>query len=150
MTVSIIFGTRPEIIKLAFVIKRLRQSTNVDIVFAGQHYDDNMSTTFMKGMNLPDPDYTLNCSHDSHAKQIASLLIAIEEYLKETNPDIVVVQGDTNSTLAGALAATKANIPVAHIEAGCRSFDMRMPDETNRRIVDVISSLLFAPTPRAV
>ena len=148
--VSIIFGTRPEIIKLAFVIKKIRESTYVDIVFTGQHYDYNMSTTFMKEMNLPDPDYTLNCSHGSHAKQIASLLIAIEEYLKEANPDIVVVQGDTNTTLAGALAATKVNIPVAHIEAGCRSFDMKMPEEINRRIVDVISSLLFAPTQRAV
>jgi UDP-N-acetylglucosamine 2-epimerase (non-hydrolysing) len=150
MKVSIIFGTRPEIIKLAFVIGKLRQSTHTDVVFTGQHYDYNMSNTFMKELNLPDPDYTLTCSHGSPAQQIASLLMAIEKYLKEANPDIVVVQGDTNTTLAGALAATKVNIPVAHIEAGCRSFDMKMPEELNRRIVDVVSSLLFAPTQRAV
>jgi len=150
MKVSTIFGTRPEIIKLAFVISKLRQSTHTDIAFTGQHYDYNMSTTFMKEMNLPDPDYILNCSHGSHAQQTASLLIAIEKYLEEAKPDIVVVQGDTNTTLAGALAATKVNVPVAHVEAGCRSFDMKMPEEINRRIVDVLSSLLFAPTPRAV
>jgi UDP-N-acetylglucosamine 2-epimerase len=93
-----------------------------------------MSTTFIKELNLPDPDYILNCSHGSHVQQTASLLVAIEHYLKEARPDMVVVQGDTNTTLAGALAATKVNIPIAHIEAGCRSFDMRMPEEINQRI----------------
>jgi UDP-N-acetylglucosamine 2-epimerase (non-hydrolysing) len=150
MKASVIFGTRPEIIKLAFVIRKLRQSTHTDVVFTGQHYDHNMSTTFIRELNLPDPDYALNCSHGSHAQQTASLLVAIEGYLKAASSDMVVVQGDTNTTLAGALAAAKLNIPVAHIEAGCRSFDMSMPEELNRRIVDVISSLLFAPTQRAM
>ncbi|MBT9132840.1 MAG: UDP-2,3-diacetamido-2,3-dideoxy-D-glucuronate 2-epimerase [Syntrophomonadaceae bacterium] len=151
MKFSVIFGTRPEIIKLALVIKKLCHSNrDVDIVFTGQHYDYIMSEEFIEELGLPEPDFRLNCSRGSHAEQTSSLLLAIERYLKEAKSDMVVVQGDTNTTLAGALAASKLNIPIAHIEAGCRSFDMKMPEEINRRIVDVISSLLFAPMQRAV
>jgi UDP-N-acetylglucosamine 2-epimerase (non-hydrolysing) len=151
MKFSIIFGTRPEIIKLALVIKELCHSKHVvDIVFTGQHYDYIMSEEFIKELDLPEPDFRLNCSHGSHAEQTSSLLIAIERYLKKAEPDILIAQGDTNTTLAGALAASKLNIPIAHIEAGCRSFDMKMPEEINRCIVDVVSSLLFAPTEKCV
>lgn len=147
MKFSVILGTRPELIKLSLIIKKLRQSAhNVDIVFTGQHYDYSMSTTFIEELEWPEPDFKFNCVSSSHAEQTADILIAVEKYLQEANPDIVIVLGDTNTTLAGALAASKLGISVAHIEAGSRCFDMKMPEEINRCIVDTISSLFFAPT----
>jgi UDP-N-acetylglucosamine 2-epimerase len=126
MNVCLILGSVPEIAKLAFVVSELHELTHTDVL---------LRDSFTMRMYLPDPDHTSNCFHGSHARPSGSLPIVIKNCLKEARPKMVVVQGDTNTTLAGALAATKVNIPIAHIEAGCRSFDMRMPEEINRRIV---------------
>ena len=147
MKVGIVLGTRPEIIKMCPIIRYLqRQRIPFFVVHTGQHYDYEMDKIFFKDLELKDPKYTLNVGSGKHGQQTGKLLTKIEEVLIEELPDIVLVQGDTNSVMAGAIAATKLHIKVGHIEAGLRSYDWRMPEEKNRIIADHISEYLFAPT----
>ena len=147
LKVMVVLGTRPEIIKLAPVVQELeRKGHEVILVHTEQHYDDNMSKVFFDDLELRLPDYYLGKSTGTHGEQTAKMLVGIEQLLMVENPDWVVVQGDTNSAFAGALAAVKLMIPIAHVEAGLRSNDWRMPEEANRVMIDHISTLNFAPT----
>lgn len=149
-----IIGARPQIIKAAALSRAIRHhfsgSIMETIIHTGQHYDHNMSDIFIKELDVPQPDYNLGIGSDSHGAQTAKMIAGIEEILLKEKPDLCILFGDTNSTLAGAVAATKIHIPVAHIEAGLRSFDKTMPEELNRIACDHFSSFLFAPTETAV
>jgi UDP-GlcNAc3NAcA epimerase len=145
-----VVGTRPQLIKAAALTPALRARHDEVFVDTGQHYDEAMAGSFFAELGLPRPDHALGVGGGSHAEQTARMLLALEPVLMEERPDAVLVYGDTNSTLAGALAAAKLGIPVAHVEAGLRSFDRRMPEELNRVVADHLSSWLFAPTPAAV
>jgi len=142
----IVVGARPQIIKSSLLIKELERRGELILVHTGQHYDWNMSTVFFEDLDLKKPDYFLDVGSGSHGEQTARIMSRLEPVIKETNPDIVLVPGDTNSTLAGAITAIKLGVPVGHIEAGLRSFDYKMPEEINRRLTDHSSSILFAPT----
>ncbi len=147
MKICFVLGTRPEIIKTSPVIKQFqKEKINFFIIHTNQHYSYFMDKTFFEELNLPNPKYNLNIGSGTHGMQTGKMLEKIEEVLLKEKPDMVMVQGDTNSTLAGALAATKLRIDVGHIEAGLRSFDMRMPEEKNRKLTDHISNFLFCPT----
>jgi len=151
-TVSIV-GARPQFVKLAPVARAMRAAPRpiVDqIVHTGQHYDDSMSRVFFDELDLPAPSVNLGIGSGAQGRQTARMLEAIEDYLQANRPHVVIVYGDTNSTLAGALAAAKLHIPVAHVEAGLRSFNRRMPEELNRILTDHLARLLFAPTATAV
>jgi len=145
-----IIGARPQIIKAAALSRAIKNhfSDRISeiIVHTGQHYDKNMSQVFIDELGIPEPDYNLNVGSAGHAEQTAQMIIGIESILKEINPDYIVLYGDTNSTLAGAIAASKIHIPIAHIEAGLRSFNKAMPEEINRIMCDHASTLLFTPT----
>jgi UDP-GlcNAc3NAcA epimerase len=152
MKILTVIGARPQFIKAATVSRVLATMDNVTevIVHTGQHFDANMSDIFFEQMGIPKPDYNLEISSLSHGAMTGRQLEAIEKVLLIEKPDWVIVYGDTNSTLAGALAASKLHIKVAHIEAGLRSFNMRMPEEQNRILTDRISTILFCPTQMAL
>jgi UDP-N-acetylglucosamine 2-epimerase (non-hydrolysing) len=145
--ISIVLGTRPEIIKMAPVIRACqRAGADYAVLHTGQHYSYEMDRIFFKELELPQPQYNLDVGSGSHAEQTGKIMTGIEKLYLENPPDIVLVQGDTNTVLAGALAAAKLHIPVGHVEAGLRSFDRRMPEEINRIVADHIAEYLFAPT----
>jgi UDP-N-acetylglucosamine 2-epimerase len=145
-----VVGTRPQLIKAAALSPVLRARHDEIFVDTGQHYDDALAGAFYRELGLAAPDHALGVGGGSHAEQTAAMLAGLEPILVDRRPDAVLVYGDTNSTLAGALAAAKLNLPVAHVEAGLRSFDRRMPEEVNRLVADHLSRWLFAPTPTAV
>lgn len=151
MKIVTIIGARPQFIKASVVSKKFKE-TNIQeiLVHTGQHFDKNMSNIFFEEMGIPLPDYNLDINGLSHGAMTGQMLEKIEEILIKEKPDYVLVYGDTNSTLAGALAAAKIHIPVIHIEAGLRSFNMNMPEEINRILTDRISSILFCPTDEAI
>ena len=145
--ICIVLGTRPEIIKLSPIIRACeKKEVDYFIIHTGQHYDKNLGEIFFDELELNKPKYNLKIGSCSHGKQIGRMIEKIEEILLEEKPSVVLVQGDTNSVLAGALAANKLNIKVGHIEAGLRSYDKSMPEEHNRVITDHISDYLFIPT----
>jgi len=143
-----VVGARPQFIKAAVVSRAIaaRDGMQEVVIHTGQHFDDNMSQVFFDQMSIPRPAYNLNIHSMAHGAMTGAMLAGIEEILLQEKPDWVVVYGDTNSTLAGALAAVKLHIPVAHVEAGLRSFNMSMPEEVNRILADRVSSLLFCPS----
>lgn len=150
MRIVSVVGTRPQLIKAAALQPALRVRHDEVFVDTGQHWDDSMAGAFFTELGLARPDHTLGAGGGTHAQQTALMLTALDVILRDAAPDAVLVYGDTNSTLAGALAASKLGLPVAHVEAGLRSFDRRMPEEINRVVADHLSTWLFAPTPAAV
>lgn len=148
MKILTILGARPQFIKAAAFSRAIKNYPNIKevIVHTGQHYDQNMSDIFFQEMDIPTPQYKLNTGGKTHGAMTGQQLEQIEDILILENPDIVLVYGDTNSTLAGALAAVKLHIPVAHVEAGLRSYNRQMPEEINRILTDQISSYLFVPS----
>jgi UDP-GlcNAc3NAcA epimerase len=153
-----IVGARPQFVKAAMVVEAIREYSNHPgngmlrhtLVHTGQHYDHSLSDVFFQQLPLPKPDYNLGVGSGTHGKQTGALLAAIEDVLIKEDPDVVLAYGDTNSTVAGAIAAAKLNVPVGHIEAGLRSFNRKMPEEINRVVTDHVSSWLFCPTKTAV
>ena len=150
MKIVSVVGTRPQLIKAAALQPALRARHHEVFVDTGQHYDEAMAGAFFAELGLPPADHSLSVDAEGHAAQTAGMLLLLEPMLLAERPDAVVVYGDTNSTLAGALAAAKLGLPVAHVEAGLRSFDRRMPEELNRVVTDHLATWLFAPTPAAV
>ena len=149
--IDIVVGARPNYIKAFPVYEALNKTGNFDLrlINTGQHYDDNMSNIFFRQLGMKKPDVDLSVGSDSHAVQTAKIMIKIEKEFLRKKPDLLIVFGDVNSTIAAALTAAKLNIPIAHIEAGLRSFDRSMPEEVNRILTDQISTYLFTTSPEA-
>lgn len=152
MKILTVIGARPQFIKASVVSAAIEKATGLEekIIHTGQHFDANMSSIFFDQLGIPKPHYQLDINSSSHGAMTGRMLEAIEKICLEEKPDRLMVYGDTNSTLAGALAGSKLHIPVAHIEAGLRSFNMRMPEEINRILTDQVSDILFCPTETAV
>jgi len=151
LLISIILGTRPEIIKMAPIIRACeRRNLDYFILHTGQHYSYEMDRVFFKDLGLKEADYNLDVGSETHAKQTAKMMIGIEKILLKENPKIILIEGDTNTVLAGAMTASKLNIRIGHVEAGLRSYDRSMPEEINRTITDHLSDYLFAPTELAI
>lgn len=150
MKIVTVVGARPQFVKCGPVSLALRRAHTEVLVHTGQHYDSGMSDAFFDTLGLPNPDYHLGVGSGPHGEQTGAMLAALERVLVGECPDVVCVYGDTNSTLAGSLAAAKLSIPVAHIEAGLRSFNRAMPEEINRVVTDHVSTWLFCPSPQAV
>ena len=147
MKIATILGTRPEIIKMAPIIDEIsKRGIDQIILHTGQHYDEEMSDNFFRDLEIPSPDYNIHVGSGTHGKQTGLMMQGIEEVLLDEKPDIVLLQGDTNAVLAGAAVASKLHIAIGHVEAGLRSFDMTMPEEVNRRVADVCSTMYFIPT----
>ena len=151
MKVLSVVGARPQFVKAAVVSQQLiAKGINEVLLHTGQHFDDNMSQVFFTEMDIPEPKYNLEIHGQSHGAMTGKMLEGIENVIVNEKPNMVLVYGDTNSTIAGALAARKLHVPVAHVEAGLRSFNMKMPEEINRILTDRISNLLFCPTDTAI
>ena len=150
MRIAIVIGTRPEIIKMSPVVRECeKQNLEYFMLHTGQHYSYELDKVFFEDLELPEANYNLNVGSGSHAYEIGKMLIGIERILLKEEPDVVLVEGDTNTVLAGAIAASKLNIKIGHVEAGLRSYDRRMPEEINRILTDHCSDYLFAPTTKA-
>ena len=152
MRILTVVGARPQFIKAAAVSRAFMKNETIKeiIVHTGQHYDKNMSDVFFKEMEIPHPDYNLQINSSSHGAMTGRMIEGLEEIMLKEKPDAVLIYGDTNSTLAGAIAAAKIHIPIAHVESGLRSFNMRMPEEVNRILSDRLSTFLFCPTNQAI
>ena len=152
MKILNVVGARPNFVKIAPLISEMRKSPDVHplLVHTGQHYDTEMSDAFFRDLDIPQPDYHLHVQPGNPGRQLREIIAGLESVMAREQPDAVLVVGDVNSTVAGALAAVKLGIPVAHVEAGLRSFDRRMPEETNRVVTDAVSELLFASEPSGV
>lgn len=150
MHVLTIIGNRPQFVKLAAVSPLLRRDHRETLIHTGQHHDARMSDVFFEQLDLPEPDHNLGIAGGSNSDQTARMLAALEPIVLATQPDVILVYGDTNSTLAGALVAAQLGVPLAHVEAGLRSFDRSMPEEVNRVVADALASLLLAPGAAAV
>jgi UDP-N-acetylglucosamine 2-epimerase (non-hydrolysing) len=150
MKVLTVVGARPQFVKAAAVSRELRRSHEEVLIHTGQHYDEEMSDVFFEELGIPEPDDNLGVGSDRHGAQTAEMLVGLEDRIADEDPDAVLVYGDTNSTLAAAIAASKMDTRLAHVEAGLRSFNREMPEEVNRVLTDHAADLLFAPSTRAV
>jgi len=152
LKIMTVIGARPQFVKAAMVSRALRETGRIEekIVHTGQHYDHNMSAVFFQELGMPAVDCYLGVGSGPHGEQTGLMMAAVEKYLMQEKPDLVLVYGDTNSTLAGALAAAKMHLPVAHVEAGLRSYNRLMPEEINRLLTDHLADLLYVPTAQAV
>jgi UDP-N-acetylglucosamine 2-epimerase (non-hydrolysing)/UDP-GlcNAc3NAcA epimerase len=150
MLIATVVGNRPQFVKAAAVSRKLRESADERLIHTGQHYDDELSRVFFDELGIPAPDRQLDIHDGSNTEQTARMLAALGPLFADIGPDLVLVYGDTNSTLAAALAAAQMRIPIAHVEAGMRSFDRAMPEELNRVLADHASDILFCSTPTAV
>ena len=147
MSIFLVLGTRPQIIKsVPIVHEAIKQGLAIKIIHTGQHYDHSLSKVFFEELSPPEPFVNLNVGSGSHIYQTAEIMLRLEKYLVQEKPSIVLVPGDTNSALAGAVASVKSGFPVAHLESGARCYDMQMAEEVNRRLIDHCSKILFAPT----
>ena len=150
MKINTVIGARPQFVKAAMVSRAMNDDLQEEILHTGQHFDENMSRVFFDELGIPEPAVNLQISGGSHATMTGAMLVALESQFIQRKPDAVLIYGDTNSTVAAALAAAKLHIPVAHVEAGLRSFNRRMPEEINRIVADQISSQLYCPTHLAI